>query len=72
MLKKFAALLLSLVICLSLVPSQAQAAGEQASDTPSIVTESLLTGAPNEFDSPEIPASPASAPDKEETGSLKD
>lgn len=56
MLKRLASLLLSLLLCLSLLPSQAIAA-DTMEDVPPVQTEAPETGHPNDPDELIMPAS---------------
>ena len=55
MLKKLASLLLSLLLCLSLLPGQARADSVPAPDDPPVITEPLEPEDPEEPGEPEPP-----------------
>lgn len=60
MLKKLASLLLSLLLCLSLLPGQARAANEPDPPPPPVIEEPLDPEDPSEPEPPEEPVMPMS------------
>ena len=60
MLKKLASLLLSLLLCLSLLPGQARAGDVPAPDDPPAITEPLNPKDPDGPTEPESPVEPQS------------
>lgn len=60
MLKKIASLLLSLLLCLSLLPGQARAGDVPAPDDPPVITGPLDPEDPDGPDEPEPPVEPQS------------
>lgn len=70
MFKKLSALLMSLLICLSLVPGQVRATGTLAFDDPPAQVEPLDPDAPDEPEPPAPSASVQNVPEKDEGPSL--
>lgn len=60
MLKKLTSLLLSLLLCLSLLPGQARAADEPDPRQPPVIEELLEPEDPSEAEPPEVPMMPMS------------
>ena len=58
MLRKLASLLLSMILCLSLLPGQARAANLPSPDNPSVNTEPLDPETPDEPEPPKEPIIP--------------
>ena len=68
MLKKYIALLLSLLISLSIIPGQAQASEIPEPCEPPVLVEQVDPGTPDKNDPPDGAASVSSVPDSEGAG----
>lgn len=68
MLKKYIALLLSLLISLSIIPGQAQASEIPEPCDPPVLVEPVDSGTSDKNDPPDGTASVSSVPDSEDSG----